>query len=42
MHLSEIFRLRGTGHILDVLDVLHQGRLAPRRPSPPPANSSAN
>ncbi|MFJ4866187.1 recombinase family protein [Streptomyces sp. NPDC088748] len=31
VHISEMFRLvRGTGHILDVLDVLHQGRLALR------------
>ncbi|MER5347647.1 hypothetical protein ABT030_46795 [Streptomyces mirabilis] len=31
MHISEMFRLvRGTQHILDVLDVLHQGRLALR------------
>ncbi|WP_327392360.1 helix-turn-helix domain-containing protein [Streptomyces sp. NBC_01186] len=31
MHISEMFRLvRGTGHILDVLDVLHRDRLAPR------------
>ncbi|MFE0379323.1 recombinase family protein [Streptomyces inhibens] len=29
VHLSEMFRLvRGTQHILDVLDVLHAGRLA--------------
>ncbi|MGW1886330.1 hypothetical protein [Streptomyces sp. NPDC001970] len=29
MHISEMFRLvRGTQHILDVLDVLHTGRLA--------------
>ncbi|MFD8531741.1 recombinase family protein [Streptosporangium canum] len=29
VHISEMFRLvRGTGHILDVLDVLHAGRLA--------------
>ncbi|MGW1614567.1 recombinase family protein [Streptomyces sp. NPDC002285] len=31
VHISEMFRLvRGTGHILDVLDVFHQGRLALR------------
>ncbi|WP_318275650.1 serine integrase family protein [Streptomyces pharetrae] len=31
MHISEMFRLvRGTGHILDVLDVLHSDRLALR------------
>ncbi|MFD5734197.1 hypothetical protein ACFWIY_15355 [Streptomyces sioyaensis] len=31
MHISEMFRLvRGTGHILDVLDVLHRDRLALR------------
>ncbi|GAA2724765.1 MULTISPECIES: recombinase family protein [Streptomyces] len=31
VHISEMFRLvRGTGHILDVLDVLHTGRLALR------------
>ncbi|WP_236602325.1 hypothetical protein [Streptomyces sp. MBT72] len=31
MHISTMFRLvRGTGHILDVLDVLHQDRLALR------------
>ncbi|MEV1069678.1 recombinase family protein [Streptomyces sp. NPDC050263] len=31
VHISEMFRLvRGTGHILDVLDVLHQRRLALR------------
>ncbi|MEW1908072.1 recombinase family protein [Kitasatospora sp. NPDC085895] len=31
VHISEMFRLvRGTGRILDVLDVLHQGRLALR------------
>ncbi|MBT2427753.1 recombinase family protein [Streptomyces sp. ISL-112] len=31
VHISEMFRLvRGTGHILDVLDVLHRDRLAPR------------
>jgi DNA invertase Pin-like site-specific DNA recombinase len=31
VHISEMFRLvRGTGHILDVLDVLHAGRLALR------------
>lgn len=31
VHISEMFRLvRGTQHILDVLDVLHQGRLALR------------
>ncbi|CAL9637112.1 recombinase family protein [Streptomyces sp. enrichment culture] len=31
LHISEIFRLvRGTGHILDVLDVLHRDRLALR------------
>ncbi|WP_234335878.1 recombinase family protein [Streptomyces sp. NRRL S-1022] len=31
VHISEMFRLvRGTGHILDVLDVLHLDRLAPR------------
>lgn len=31
MHVSEVFRLvRGTGHILDVLDVLHRDRLALR------------
>ncbi|BDM70064.1 hypothetical protein HEK616_35510 [Streptomyces nigrescens] len=30
VHLSEMFRLvRGTGHILDVLDVLHRDRLGP-------------
>ncbi|MFJ8546603.1 recombinase family protein [Streptomyces sp. NPDC093586] len=29
LHISEMFRLvRGTGHILDVLDVLHRDRLA--------------
>ncbi|MEU5579336.1 recombinase family protein [Streptomyces huasconensis] len=29
VHISEMFRLvRGTGHILDVLDVLHRDRLA--------------
>jgi hypothetical protein len=33
MHTSEIIRLvRGTQHILDVLDVLHHGRLALRIP----------
>ncbi|PJE96369.1 resolvase [Streptomyces carminius] len=31
VHVSEMFRLvRGTGHILDVLDVPHRDRLAPR------------
>ncbi|WP_242644198.1 recombinase family protein [Streptomyces laculatispora] len=31
VHISEMFRLvRGTGHILDVLDILHRGRLALR------------
>ncbi|MGW1846323.1 hypothetical protein [Streptomyces sp. NPDC001966] len=31
VHISETFRLvRGTGHILDVLDVLHRDRLALR------------
>ncbi|WP_369224978.1 hypothetical protein AB5J52_29575 [Streptomyces sp. R39] len=31
MHVSEMFRLvRGTGHILGVLDVLHRDRLALR------------
>jgi DNA invertase Pin-like site-specific DNA recombinase len=31
VHISEMFRLvRGTGHILDVLDVLHRDRLALR------------
>ncbi|MFB4193776.1 recombinase family protein [Streptomyces carpaticus] len=31
VHFSEMFRLvRGTGHVLDVLDVLHTGRLALR------------
>ncbi|MDW4918758.1 recombinase family protein [Streptomyces californicus] len=31
VHISEMFRLvRGTGHILDVLDVLHAGRLSLR------------
>lgn len=31
VHISEMFRLvRGTQHILDGLDVLHQGRLAMR------------
>ncbi|MER6331935.1 recombinase family protein [Streptomyces sp. NPDC001034] len=31
VHISEMFRLvRGTSHILDVLDVLHHDRLAPR------------
>ncbi|MFD7491199.1 recombinase family protein [Streptomyces sp. NPDC059832] len=31
VHISDMFRLvRGTQHILDVLDVLHQGRLALR------------
>ncbi|MFE3768760.1 recombinase family protein [Streptomyces sp. NPDC059122] len=31
VHISEMFRLvRGTQHILDVLDVLHTGRLALR------------
>ncbi|MFD5713500.1 hypothetical protein ACFWHW_24500 [Streptomyces pharetrae] len=31
MHISEMFRLvRGTGHILDMLDVLHSDRLALR------------
>jgi len=31
VHISEMFRLvRGTGHILDVLDVLHADRLALR------------
>ncbi|MEU3283079.1 recombinase family protein [Streptomyces antibioticus] len=31
VHISEMFRLvRGTGHILDVLDVLHHDRLALR------------
>ncbi|MFJ2702397.1 hypothetical protein ACIO3R_04260 [Streptomyces sp. NPDC087428] len=31
MHISEMFRLvRGTGHILDVLDILHRDRLALR------------
>lgn len=31
VHISEMFRLvRGTGHILDVLNVLHTGRLALR------------
>ncbi|WP_200827729.1 recombinase family protein [Thermomonospora echinospora] len=31
VHFSEMFRLvRGTGHILDVLDVLHRDRLALR------------
>ncbi|MFE3526518.1 hypothetical protein ACFXOD_33905 [Streptomyces sp. NPDC059161] len=31
MHISEMFRpVRGTGHILDVLDVLHRDRLALR------------
>ncbi|MFF3430319.1 hypothetical protein [Streptomyces sp. NPDC002602] len=31
MHISEMFRLvRGTAHILDVLDVLHQGHPALR------------
>jgi DNA invertase Pin-like site-specific DNA recombinase len=31
VHISEMFRLiRGTGHILDVLDVLHRDRLARR------------
>ncbi|WP_327730817.1 hypothetical protein OG250_38515 [Streptomyces sp. NBC_00487] len=29
MHISEMFRLvRGTGHILDVLDVLHRDQVA--------------
>ncbi|MFJ7497369.1 hypothetical protein ACIQZB_40875 [Streptomyces sp. NPDC097727] len=46
-HISEMFRLvRGTGHILDVLDVLYADRLAlrirrvllhgPHRPPPAP------
>ncbi|MFD9429069.1 MULTISPECIES: recombinase family protein [unclassified Streptomyces] len=31
MHISEMFRLvRGTGHILDVLDVLHRSQVALR------------
>ncbi|MFI6934364.1 hypothetical protein [Streptomyces sp. NPDC050287] len=31
MHITEMFRLlRGTGHFLDVPDVLHRDRLAPR------------
>ncbi|MGC0372517.1 hypothetical protein RKD28_000033 [Streptomyces sp. SAI-229] len=31
MHVSEMFRLvRGTGHILDVLDVLHRDQVALR------------
>ncbi|MFJ6752083.1 recombinase family protein [Streptomyces sp. NPDC091266] len=31
VHISEMFRLvRGTGHIVDVLDVLHRDRLALR------------
>ncbi|MFD7620947.1 recombinase family protein [Streptomyces sp. NPDC059802] len=31
LHISEMFRLvRGTGHILDVLDILHRDRLALR------------
>ncbi|MFD5199664.1 hypothetical protein ACFWM7_05745 [Streptomyces sp. NPDC058375] len=31
MHISEMFRLvRGTGHTLNVLDILHRDRLAPR------------
>lgn len=31
LHISEMFRLvRGTGHVLDVLDVLHRDRLALR------------
>ncbi|MGW4476774.1 hypothetical protein ACWENQ_44575 [Nonomuraea sp. NPDC004354] len=31
MHISEMFRLvRGTGHILDVLDVLHRDQVALR------------
>ncbi|MEU5348331.1 recombinase family protein, partial [Streptomyces sp. NPDC020766] len=31
VHISEMFRLvRGTGHILDVLDVLHRDHLALR------------
>ncbi|MFJ4840180.1 recombinase family protein [Streptomyces sp. NPDC088746] len=31
LHISAMFRLlRGTGHILDVLDVLHRDRLALR------------
>ncbi|MEV0926358.1 hypothetical protein [Streptomyces spongiicola] len=31
MHISEMFHLvRGTGHILDVLDVLHRDQVALR------------
>ncbi|MGW7259441.1 hypothetical protein [Streptomyces sp. NPDC054834] len=31
MHISEMFRLvRGTGHTLDVLDVLHRDQVALR------------
>ncbi|MFF3412317.1 hypothetical protein ACFYW8_40480 [Streptomyces sp. NPDC002742] len=31
VHISEMFRLvRGTGHILEVLDVLHRDQVAPR------------
>ncbi|MEU8481206.1 hypothetical protein [Streptomyces hygroscopicus] len=31
VHISEMFRLvRGTGHILDVLDVLHRDQVALR------------
>ena len=50
VHISEMFRLvRGTGHILDVLDVLHRDHLAyPRRRvlregphRPPPAHRRA-
>ncbi|MDT0318546.1 recombinase family protein [Streptomyces millisiae] len=33
VHISEIFRLvRGTGHILDVLDILHRDQVALRIP----------
>ncbi|MFF7528957.1 recombinase family protein [Streptomyces bobili] len=52
VHISEMFRLvRGTGHILGVLDVLHRDRLAPPHPRrrvlrdgphrPPPAHRRA-
>ncbi|BDM70114.1 hypothetical protein HEK616_36010 [Streptomyces nigrescens] len=52
VHISEMFRLvRGTQHILDVLDVLHAGRLAlctsttarsPRWTSPPATRAPEN
>ncbi|MFE9468577.1 hypothetical protein ACFYNW_34000 [Streptomyces virginiae] len=51
VHISEMFRLvRGTGHILDVLDVLHRDQVAlriqtarsPRWTSPPATRAPEN